>query len=219
MVLICGIDEAGRGPVLGPLVIAATLVAEEDISRLEELGVKDSKLLSPAKREELYDKILEIVKGYELMVVPPELIDQYVLSHKPDENLNWLEANKAADAINKLEPDRAIIDCPSTNITAFACFVREKLHNKKIELICEHKADMKYMAVAAASILAKVSRDKAIDDLKKKVGVDFGSGYPSDPKTQAFLKDYWDKCDFFRKSWSSWKKYSEMKKQKTLGEW
>jgi len=219
MALICGIDEAGRGPVIGPMVVAGVVVDEEDLSKLEKIGVKDSKLLPAKKREKLYDKIIEIVSGYELLLVPPSIIDQYVLSANENDNLNWLEATRAADAINKLNPDKVIVDCPSPNITAFTKFLRERVNNKKIHIVCEHKADFNHVVCAAASILAKVMRDNQINQLKNEIGIDFGSGYPSDPKTADFLENYWDKYDVFRKSWSSWKKVEEMKFQKKLGEW
>jgi len=124
-----------------------------------------------------------------------------------------------ADAINKLNPDKVIVDCPSPNITAFTKFLRERVNNKKIHIVCEHKADFNHVVCAAASILAKVMRDNQINQLKNEIGIDFGSGYPSDPKTADFLENYWDKYDVFRKSWSSWKKVEEMKFQKKLGEW
>jgi ribonuclease HII len=219
MTLICGIDEAGRGPVLGPLVMAGVVIQEEKVVELEKLGVKDSKLLSFAKREELYDKILDIVDAYELFVIGHEVVDHYVTSPDVDKNLNWLEAEHAAMVIDKLRPTKAILDCPSTNITAFSQFVRRKLKHKEVHLVCEHKADMNYVVVGAASILAKVVRDRKIEELKKEVGINFGSGYPSDPKTQAFLQSHWDKCTFFRKSWSSWQKMKEGKMQKKLGDW
>jgi ribonuclease HII len=219
MTLLCGIDEAGRGPVLGPLVMAAVALAEEDSNQLMQLGVKDSKLLSAQKREELFDKIIALVSSYQMISIPPALIDQYVLSQNHDDNLNWLEAIKAAELINALAPEKAIVDCPSPNITAYHRFLRDKLHDKKVFLVCEHKADSTYPVVAAASILAKVTRDREVEKLKKEVGIDFGSGYLTDPKTQKFLEQYWDKFDIFRKSWSSWQHYAKMKGQKRLGEW
>lgn len=216
--LIVGIDEAGRGPVIGPLVIAGAAVEEKDKTKLQELGVKDSKLLTPKQREYLYDKILVIVKNKKIIIIPPAEIDAAVESKTL--NLNWLEAIKSVEIIATLEPDKAILDCPSNNIKAYTNYVRNLLSDegKKIEIICEHKADLNHIEVAAASILAKVTRDRLIEDIKKEINMDFGSGYPSDPKTVDFLKNNWNKYKFFRKSWSSWKKYAEEKKQKMLGE-
>lgn len=214
--LVVGIDEAGRGPVIGPLVIAGAAIEEKDKIKLQELGVKDSKLLTPKQREYLYDKILAIINNKKIIIIPPAEIDASVESKTL--NLNWLEAIKSVEIIAALKPDKAILDCPSTNIKAYTNYIKNLLSDKgkQIEIVCEHKADVNHIEVAAASILAKVTRDRLIEDIKKKIKIDFGSGYPSDPKTVDFLKDNWNTYDFFRKSWSSWKKHAEGKKQKTL---
>lgn len=224
MVTVCGIDEAGRGPVIGPLVIAGACLDEKENYQLERIGVKDSKLLTPEQRERLFFQIKTIVSSFEIILVQPQEVDAAVFGIISGMNLNWLEAHKAAEILNKLHPDKGIIDCPSTNLTAYSSYLRGKLMNKKIDLICEHKADATYVICSAASILAKVTRDHEIEMLKKELGVDFGSGYPSDPKTVAFLRDNWNKYPIFRKSWSSWQKYGGKihkvgKEQKKLGEW
>ena len=216
---ILGIDEAGRGPVIGPLVIAGAMIKTENIHKLQELGVKDSKLLTPKRREYLFEKIIKTVDSYRIIVVQPKEIDMAVES--PELNLNGLEALKSAEIIAALNPDEAILDCPSTNTKAYTATIKQLLSEKakNINIICEHKADLNYPIVSAASILAKVTRDGLIEDLKKQVKIDFGSGYPSDPKTVAFLKRYWNDYGFFRKSWSSWKRIANQKNQKTLGSW
>ena len=114
--LILGIDEAGRGPVLGPLVMAGALLREEDVVSLKELGMKDSKLLSPEKREVLEKEIHKIAVNFTLEIVEPLNIDAAI---KSGLNLNWLEGNMAVAIINRLKPDTAIIDCPSPNIQAY----------------------------------------------------------------------------------------------------
>lgn len=222
MVIVCGIDEAGRGPVVGPLVIAGACLDEKEFYQLERIGVKDSKLLSPEQRERLFFQIKTIVSSFEIILIQPPEVDAAVLGVVKGMNLNWLEAHKAADILNKLHPDKGIIDCPSTNIPAYTSYLRDKLLNKKMQLLCEHKADSTYVICGAASILAKVTRDREIEILKKELEIDFGSGYPSDPKTVAFLREYWNKYPVFRKSWSSWQKYGGkivQKGQKKLGEW
>ena len=217
MTLIFGTDEAGRGPVIGPLVTAGLIIEEKDLPKLESLGVKDSKLLTPMQREHLFDKILNVVKDKSVMVILPKEIDDALESESL--NLNWLEAVKTADMINQLSPDKAILDCPSNNIPAYTEYVRNHLKNKNIEIISEHKADTKYPIVAAASIIAKVTRDREIEKIKKEIGIDFGSGYPSDPRTQKFLKNNHNNYpDIFRKTWSSYKRLKEVKKQKNLDE-
>src|SRR3989338_7293360 len=157
---VCGIDESGRGPVIGPMVIAGVVVTEDKLDELKNLGVKDSKLLSARKREYLFDKITEKADKYEIIIVYPKEIDE-TLRH-PSLNLNILEKLKIADIINKLKPDKAIIDCPSPNANAFKMQLKAELSYKP-ELIVEHKADTNYVIVGAASVLAKVTRDREIN--------------------------------------------------------
>jgi len=208
---VLGIDEAGRGPVLGPMIIAGVMIEEGKEADLGE--VKDSKLLSHKKRLEFSEHILKNFENH-IIVVKPEIIDAAVLSNEL--NLNWLEAHKQAEIINKLKPEKAIIDCPSTNPEKYEKYLRNLLDNKKIILIVEHKADFKYPVVAAASILAKVERENQMDKIKEKYG-DTGSGYPADPKTKDFIKKNYEKYpEIFRKSWSTYKKLTESNSQETL---
>src|SRR3989304_780405 len=102
--LICGIDEAGRGPVIGPLVICGVLVDEEGEEELKSIGVKDSKLLTKKQREALFDKIKKIAKNYHLIIVQPAEIDLAVTGTDV-KNLNFLEAKKTIEIINKLSPE------------------------------------------------------------------------------------------------------------------
>ena len=113
-----------------------------------------------------------------------------------------------------------MIDCPSTNIESYTSYLKERLNNKNIKLVVEHKADDTYPVCSAASILAKVTRDREIERLKLEVKRDFGSGYPADPKTKAFLESYWNKFpEIFRKSWASYKRIARSSSQKGLGEY
>ena len=197
---ICGIDEAGRGPVIGPLVICGFLINEGEETQLLKLGVKDSKLLTPKQRE----KICVELKKYKhhAIEIPPQEIDAAVKGENGS-NLNWLEAQKAAEIINVLKPRSVILDCPSPNIKAYTAYLLERLSDKNVKLQCAHHADRDFAVVGAASIIAKVTRDKIIDDIKKKIGVDFGSGYVADPATAEFLKKYWNKYpELFRHSWA-----------------
>ncbi len=215
MALILGIDEAGRGPVIGPLVITGISIDEKDIDKLKRLGVKDSKLLSPRQREEMFDKIINAAKGYKTIIIQPEEIDSALKSESL--NLNWLEAIKSAEIINFLKPEKAIVDCPSNNIPAYTNFLKKYLKNIKTELVVEHKADFKYAVVSAASIIAKVTRDNEIKEIQKKIKEPIGSGYPSDPVTVDFLKKNYDNYpEIFRKEWASWKNINKKKKQKSL---
>lgn len=200
------------------MVIAGIVIDEKDLSKLKELGVKDSKLLTPKQRELIYNKLIKTVKRYKVIKIPPEEIDRYVLSEET--NLNWLEADKMAEVINTLRPDQVIVDCPSNNKKAFANYLESKL-TVKTSLRCEHKADRDFLIVGASSIIAKTIREREVDLLKKKFG-SIGSGYPADPITKRFLKENWNKhSEIFRHSWSTYQEFSEgkkSKKQKTLGE-
>lgn len=216
MVKVCGIDEAGRGPVIGPMVMAGVMLDEKDIPLLKKINVKDSKLLTKAQRENLFEKIKAITNHY-IIIVPPEEIDA-ALNH-PELNLNWLEAIKIAEILNNLNPDKAIIDAPSTNIPAFTDYLQRYIKNKSMKLILEHKADVNFEVCSAASILAKVTRDREIEKLHHQYG-NLGSGYPSDPKTIEFLKQNWNRHpEIFRKTWETYKRVADTKKQKNLNDY
>jgi ribonuclease HII len=215
--IICGIDEAGRGPVIGPMVMAACTIKEEDEPKLTMMGVKDSKLILPKERERLYDEIIKTVLKYKIKIITPKQIDDALTDRKS--NLNFLEANVTQSLINSLKPDLATLDCPSTNINAYREYIKKGIKSKT-EIIAEHKADFNHPIVSAASILAKVTRDREIQKLKENLGVNFGSGYPSDPLTVEFLEQNYEKHEkIFRKTWQSYKNIIDKKAQTNLGKW
>lgn len=215
MVYICGIDEAGKGPVIGPLVIVGALISEHDVNKLKSLGVKDSKLLTPLQRENIFKELKKVVK-FKIIKISPKEIDNAVESK--ESNLNWLEADNTIKILNELKPNKAYIDCPSNNIQAYKNYLQKKLKHD-MELHVGHKMDSVAIICSAASIIAKVTRDEEIEVIKKKIKIDFNSGYPSDPKTQEFLKKHHkDYPDIIRKSWDSYKRLIENKKQKKIGE-
>ena len=217
MVLICGIDEARRGPVLGPMVMCGAMIEEKDLPKLIKLKPKDSKLLAKEEREELYPKLLSALKYYKVIIMQPKEIDKAVHGHD-GLNLNKLEAHKQAEILNEFNPDKAIIDCPSNNIASYRLYLKKLVKNKKIELILEHNAE-RYPLVAAASIIAKVTGDNEIEHIKKEICIDFGSGYMSDPKTVEFLKINFEKFDYlFRKSWFPYQELLNKKFQKSLSD-
>lgn len=184
---------------------------------MKSIKVKDSKLLTKEKREELFPKIQEIAHSYEIIIIDPEEIDHAVKQTNGSMNLNRLEAKKTAEILNVTNPDMAQIDLPSNNKEMYQDFLKNFLHNKKIKLILEHKADVNYPSVAAASILAKVTRDSEIEKLHKEVGINFGSGYMSDPKTiEFFEKHYETYSHIFRKSWLPYQNMINKKFQSTL---
>ena len=216
MDLVCGIDEAGRGPVIGPMVIAGVLVTRAEEALLKKLGVRDSKLITPPRRNKLARSIKNIVKKFKILIISPATIDTEVSSESS--NLNLLEARKSAEIITGLKPSIVYLDCPSNNIKGYTQQVKKYL-KKKVTIISEHKADKKYIAVSAASIIAKVTRDYEIAKIQKSIKVPIGSGYPSDPITQAFLTRYYKKYPLYiRRSWSSYKVLVTKQHQKTIGE-
>ena len=213
MPTICGIDEAGRGPVIGPLVISGILIEEKDLDKLRNLKVRDSKLLTPKQREFLYKEIKKVIIKEKTIIIDNHEVDDALNSEEL--NLNKLEAVKTAMIINYLKPDKVTIDCPSVNIKSYVEYLKTFIKYEP-QIKAEHKADYKYVECSSASILAKCVRDNEIKKLKKKYKVDFGSGYPSDPVTQEFLRKNYDKYDFFRKTWATYKNITEKKKQKRL---
>ncbi|MBI2664930.1 ribonuclease HII [Candidatus Woesearchaeota archaeon] len=213
--LICGIDEAGRGPIIGNMVMAGVLVDEEGAESLKSVGVRDSKLLSQKKRVQLFSKITAIAKKYKIISIAPEEIDAAVQSDTL--NLNWLEAHVSAKIINELKPDKVIIDSPSNNVVAYKRYLMKLLDRRDIDAAVEHKADLNHVECAAASILAKVVREQEIETIKKRVG-DFGSGYLTDPKTLKFLEENYEKHqELFRKSWKPYKRQAAGRGQAKLG--
>lgn len=212
--IICGIEEAGRGPVIGPMVICGVNIDDSKDAELKEIGVKDSKLLTSIQRRELFPKIKKIAKDFKIIIVKPAEIDKALQSEST--NLNWLTADKFIEIVNELKPGIAYVDCPSTNVSAFKEYMKERITSKKTKLIVEHKADARYPAVSAASIMAKVTRDKEIEKIKKKYNIDIGSGYPADPFTKQFLEKNYNKYPIFRKSWASWKNVAKKNGQRKL---
>ncbi len=205
---VAGVDDAGRGPVIGPLAIAGVLLNDEYLSQLTSLGVKDSKLLSPRKRAKLAEEIREIALKYQVVLVSPAEIDKVVTRGRRLHRLNRLEAQKMAEVIEVLRPEVVYVDASDVLADRFGRHIAENLPFE-VKIISEHKADLNYPIVSAASILAKVERDKAISALREKYG-DLGTGYASDRKTITFLEECIKNngCypDFVRESWKPAKK-------------
>lgn len=179
--MICGVDEAGKGSVLGPMVVAAVGVSSE--TRLSDLGVKDSKLLSPKERERLYAQIRRRCKVATVTIDARE-IDAI----RNEMTMNACVARAHAQVIAKLSPSCAYVDACDVNCFRYAEMVKAHL-SPVCEIISEHHADEKFMVVSAASIVAKVVRDREITKHAKKYG-NIGSGYPSDPVTIRWLETY-----------------------------
>jgi ribonuclease HII len=211
--LVAGVDDAGRGAVIGPLVIAGVVAREEDLQKLKELGVKDSKLLSPHRREVLAVEIRRIAENFDVVKLSPREIDVVVNSGRKLHKLNYLEAQTMAKVIEALRPDIVYVDASDVLEERFKQHILECM-SFRVNIVSEHKADRNYVVVSAASIIAKVERDKAIAELAKTVG-DFGSGYPSDARTMSFLKECCEHLeeypDFVRKSWKPAKRVRDEK--------
>lgn len=208
--MLIGVDEAGRGCIIGPMVICAAAISPLDEYRLKEIGVKDSKKLSAAQRERIYGKIRRICKYTTVKVAASEL-NELMESY----NLNEIEAMKIAYAIDQLgiENASAYVDSPDNVPAKFSRRV-EKYMKARVKLNCANNADDTYLIVGAASIIAKVTRDREILRIKNEVGVDFGSGYTSDPKTQQIIakrKEYPALEPYLRAKWSTLKKERQLR--------
>ena len=210
--MICGVDEAGRGPVLGPMVICGVSVRSDQ--KLKDLGVKDSKKLSPKRREELEPMIRKIAE-VEVVEISADQID----AARAQMTLNELEAKVFAAIIEKLEPEEAFVDAADVNEHEFERMIRCGLKCKP-RIVSEHKADDTYPVVMAASIVAKVARDKRVREIELEIGTPIGSGYQTDEVTMAFLKNYVQrngKCPpHTRRSWEPAKNIMMMKSLRTL---
>lgn len=178
--MICGVDEAGRGPVMGPLVVCGIAVESED--PLMALGVRDSKRLSPARREALAPRIIE-VSSVEVLEVPAEQVDDF----RGSMTMNELEAMLFARIVDKLSPDTAYLDAADASEGRFDEMVRSCL-SCRASTVSRHRADEEYAVVSAASIVAKVARDRRMSLIEEELGGQVGSGYTSDPVTRAFLE-------------------------------
>ena len=208
MKTVAGVDEAGRGCVIGPLIIAGVLFKENDVDSLTQIGVKDSKKLSSKRRESLSKEITQLALGVEYFELSPESIDSVVFRNKYLRRLNYLETMVMASVVRKLHPEIVFID--TCDVDNHRC--KEQILSVLSftpDIICEPKADEKFPVTSAASILAKVRRDKIIKEIREEYG-DFNSGYPSDMKTQTFLREWYRQNGEFprivRYSWTTIKR-------------
>jgi len=218
--MICGVDEAGKGPVFGPLVVAGVLF--EDDSELIKLNVRDSKKIAPKRRTVLADIIKKIAVNYEVLIISASDIDDM----RKIMTLNEIEVNAFSKVIGKLKPDICYVDAADVNEKRFA---KNILSNMSFypKIISKHKADDTYPVVGAASILAKITRDEVVrkiaDDLEKKLNLPLGSGYPADPITKKFLKTwvetYGKLPPHVRHSWKTAQKLMKDSAMRTLDDY
>jgi ribonuclease HII len=212
--MICGIDEAGRGPVFGPLVI--TGIKFNNDHSLLELNVKDSKKTSPKRRKLLADIIKKNAVDYEVLIISARDIDDM----RKVMTLNEIEVNAYTKIIKKLKPDICYVDSVDVNEQRFGRDIQSGL-TFKCEIVSKHKADDIYPIVSAASIVAKTARDAEIEKIAKKLeprlNLHFGSGYPADPITQKFLSTWIDKYKTLPPhTRRSWKTVQNILRQKSI---
>ena len=214
MATILGIDEAGRGAVIGPLVVAGVLIDEKDHNTLKALGVKDSKLLTPEQREHMAPNIRRIAKDWVVIKISAKEIDESRLRI----NLNKIEAEKMAEIIKAMKADTAYVDAPQVSTEKFRALL-EGMAKNHTKIVAENYADKTYPVCSAASVLAKVERDAEVRKIEKQHGIKVRTGYPHDQDAIEFLK----RCkgnypDFVRKSWVTITDMDHKRKQKALKE-
>lgn len=220
--LIAGVDDAGRGPIIGPLVVAGVLLGEDRDRELLAMGVKDSKLLTPEVRTQLAPKVRALATKVSAVEVQPKEIDEVVLHGGKLRKLNFLEAQLMAQVITELGPEEVYVDASDVNEQRYGETIREFLPAalRKIKVVSEHHADRTYPVVSAASIIAKVRRDGAVEALRREYG-NFGSGYITDARTLNFLREWRRTHDEYppivRLSWKTIKEIEREFGQSLLG--
>lgn len=225
-IIIAGGDEAGRGAVLGPIVISLISIKKGKESKLARIGVRDSKMLTERKRRFLYGEISAVAEDIKIYKIANNEINEAM---KNKISINELEALNFAKLIDSMEgaPSRIFIDSPDVVSERFG--IRISLFSKKpllvkgvkypkskkiknaIKIISEHKADARYPVVSCASIIAKVERDAEIQRIKDRLSIDVGSGYPSDRYTidairenisndalNQYMRSYWKTLKMIR---------------------
>ncbi|NNN16857.1 MAG: ribonuclease HII [Thermoplasmata archaeon] len=211
---VLGVDEAGRGPVLGPLIVGGFAMDEDRLEILRELGVRDSKELAPNDREEIYEQLGRYGRRETIALLPPE-IDAAVARGA----LNQLEARAFGEMIGRMRPGRSYVDACDANAPRFGALVR-RLSRWEGEVVSRHKADRDIRVVGAASIVAKVVRDRAMVALGKELGAEVGSGYQTDPVTIAFLKEHLPRAGerpyWLRASWRTTARLMAERSARTL---
>ncbi len=206
---IAGIDEAGKGPVIGPMCVGGVLLDEDKTNTLKNLGVADSKKISPKKRPQLARQIEKYSEKVFVFEISANQIDEL----RKLMSMNDIMVVAFSKVLGQLHPEKAYVDAADVNEDRFGRRLLEEYkkncpeRSETLSIISKHKADATYPVVSAASIVAKVRRDELIEELKKDIGADFGSGYPSDPKTKKFLADWYKENeelpDFVRHSWKT----------------
>ena len=215
-ILVGGVDEAGRGSIIGPLVVAGIGIRESKLAELRRMGVRDSKTLTPKARAKLFGEIIKIVDSICIRKVEPGEVDGSVAMH----GLNRLEAKVMAAVIDSIGADEVYVDCCDVNPTRYRESIAQCLSRRPKRLHSLHHADSLNIAVSAASIIAKITRDQEIQEIRNKYGPEIGSGYPSDGITMEFIRKWvaanGEAPEFARKSWKPLRVILERNAQCTL---
>ncbi|XP_073955183.1 ribonuclease H2 subunit A [Choristoneura fumiferana] len=198
-----GVDEAGRGPVLGPMVYGVAYCPLSQKEVLKNLGCADSKALTEEKRDEIFTKMLTEQEslnnvGWAAEIISPNYISNSMY-RRAKHSLNEVSMNSAIDLIKKVAESGANI----TEVYVDTVGPPEKYQAKLSEIFPNYKitvakkADSIYPIVSAASIVAKVTRDHALKVWQFQEGLEmdqseFGSGYPGDPLTKKFIREQID---------------------------
>ena len=197
--LIGGVDEAGRGSIVGSLVIAGISIRKSKVTILKEMGVKDSKLLTPKARARLFDRIIKVADAVCIRKINPIEVDESVML----KGLNKLEAKVMAIVINNISAKEVYVDCCDINPQRYKGYLEQHLTCAP-EIHSMHHADAINIVVSAASIIAKITRDQEIQRIRTKYR-NIGSGYPSDERTMKFISRWVNQNgsapEFARKSW------------------
>lgn len=202
-----GVDEAGRGPVIGPMVIAICALTDKDEYWCAKHNVTDSKRISPAKRDKLAEALKQRCWHATAVINPPE-IDQAVRDRKM--TLNGLEIKYMAELIklyyqaHPKTPAKIMIDAPVRKTLPFRRLLAYMSAWPDINsLKAENRADLSYRHVGAASIIAKSQRELLMRRLKEYLGQDIGCGYAHDPLSVAYVKSAHPGDPCVRWSWTT----------------
>lgn len=221
---ILGVDEAGKGPVIGPMIVVGVIFKYSEFEDIRKLPKKlknkdiiDSKKLKESERKDLSREIKAKSESYQIINLEPPHIDRL----REKNTMNEIVVDCFSTVIEKMEFDKAILDAADVNEKRFATNIEEKTETDGV-FISKHKADEEFPAVSAASIIAKDRRDEEIDELEKRVEEKIGNGYPNS-KTKDFLRRWMSEYNelplFCRKSWKTAKKIKKEYKQSKIGEY
>jgi ribonuclease HII len=211
---LVGVDEAGRGAWVGPLVVGAVAIPPGALEQVRASGARDSKTLSPTARERVYDRLAEVATARSVEL-PPSEIDRHVRQGR----LNELEARAFGEIVKEFAPATAYVDACDVNARRFGRRVADAA-GPGVRVVARHHADRDHPLVGAASIVAKVRRDRAIQRLAEQLGGDPGSGYPSDERTVQFVAGRVAKRapipDWIRASWATTQRVIRSRPGRTL---